>query len=86
MADKGFVPNFKGYREALNDNTAYSECDHAGREICSYANMGGHGSYDYDTIHGRTRVHTRVRTADEKSFFQEKNVRRLARLAGGMRH
>lgn len=46
------------------------------------ANMAGHGEYAFDTIRGRTRIHTRVKTTDRKSYYQERSTRTLARIAG----
>lgn len=46
------------------------------------ANMAGHGEYAFDTIRGRTRIHTRVKTTDMKSYMQERRTRTLARIAG----
>lgn len=82
MARDGFVPNYKGYRAALNGGDAYRECDAAGARLCGRANAAGHGSYSYDTIHGKVRVHTRVKTADSKSFFRERKTHTLAHVAG----
>lgn len=81
MASDGFRPNFKGYRETLNDSRAFEECDKMGSKVCSRANAAGHGSYEFDTIYGKRRVHTRVKTADRKSFFQERKTHILDRIA-----
>lgn len=82
MARSGFVPNYKAYRDVLNGDDAYHACDAPGGSICQTANMAGHGEYVYDTIRGRTRIHTRVKTADRKAFFRERSTRVLARIAG----
>ena len=82
MARSGFVPNLKGYREVLNGDDAFHACHSAGTSVCQSANMAGHGTYECDTIHGKRRIHTRVKTADTKSFFQERASRTLASLAG----
>lgn len=74
------MPNYKGYREALNDDEAYRHCDSAGESLCQTANAAGHGSYVYDTIRGKVRIHTRVKTADRKSFFKERNTHTLAHI------
>ena len=81
----GFVPNRDGYLETLNDSVAYGECADAGRAICAAANSAGHGTYITDTIHGRTRIHTRVKTDGTKSFFQERASRTLTKCAGRFR-
>lgn len=83
MARNGFVPNFKGYRETLNDDEAYSHCHAIGGSVCQTANMAGHGTYSFDTIRGKVRIHTRVKTADERSKFQERHYRTLASWAAG---
>ena len=80
MARDGFRPNLKGYRETLNDDEAYRHCDAIGESVCQTANMAGHGEYAYDTIRGKVRIHTRVKTADRKSFFQERHTHTLANV------
>lgn len=81
MAREGFKPNFKGYREALNDDEAYRHCNAIGGSVCQTANMAGHGQYTYDTIRGKVRIHTRVKTADRKSYYQERHTHTLERVA-----
>ena len=81
MAKTGFVPNHKGMAQVLNSRDAYEACDSSGAKYCGMANSAGHGSYVYDTSYGRSRVHTRVKTADRKSFFKERNTHTLAHIA-----
>ena len=81
MAREGFVPNFKGYREVLTGDEAYHVCDSKGRNMCQEANMAGHGEYTYDTIHGKGRVHTRVKTANSASFYKERKTNVLRHIA-----
>lgn len=71
----------KGYAEVLNGDDAWQACHSAGGSICQTANMEGHGEYAYGTIHGKTRIHTRVRTANRTSFYKERATRTLARIA-----
>ena len=78
MAKSGFHINHKGVKEVLNGQEAYNRCNRKGAEISSAINAAGHGSYTFDTIHGKTRIHTRVKTADSKAFFQERNHKTLA--------
>lgn len=78
MAREGFKTNRKGYLEVLNSQEAYNRCNRAGSEICSAVNSSGHGSYTYDTIYGKRRVHTRVKTADSKAYWQERYHKTLA--------
>lgn len=47
--------------------------------------MDGHGEYTHDTIRGKTRIHTRVKTTDRASFYKERATRTLARIAGHYR-
>jgi hypothetical protein len=81
LARSGFVPNFKGYLATLNDDEAYRHCDAIGQSVCQTANMAGHGEYAYDTIRGKVRIHTRVKTADEESKWRERHYRTLAAWA-----
>lgn len=81
MARSGFVPNFSGYREVLNGDDAYHVCHSVGGSVCQTANMAGHGEYACDTIKGKRRIHTRVKTADRESFFKERASRTLAQWA-----
>ena len=67
--------------QVLNSGDAYNACNTSGAYYCGMANAAGHGSYTYDTIYGMRRVHTRVKTADRKSFFQERNTHTLAHIA-----
>lgn len=80
MARFGFVPRSKGYREVLKGDDAYRACDSNGRSLCQTANMAGHGEYVYDTMRGKERIHTRVKTADAKAYFQERKTRVLDRI------
>lgn len=80
MANK-FKPNRKGYLEALNNDDAWYNCDKVGGKICSDVNAAGSGAYTYDTIYGKTRVHTRVKTFDRKAYYQERHNKTLARFA-----
>lgn len=72
------MPNRKGIKEVLNSREAYNRCDRAGAEVCGAVNAAGNGGYTYDTIFGKVRVHTRVKTADTKAFFRERAHRTLA--------
>lgn len=82
MARSGFVKNSKGFREVLNESPEIREyCHRVGGAIEQTANSSGHGTYTHDTIRGRARFHTRVKTADSKSFFQERYHRTLAKWA-----
>lgn len=81
MANGKFVPNHKGMAQVLNSRDAYDACDSSGARVCGEANSAGSGSYTYDTIYGKVRVHTRVKTADRKSYFQERNTHALERAA-----
>jgi hypothetical protein len=74
----GFRPNRKGYLEVLNGGEAYRRCDRKGAEICAAINAASGGGYASDTIYGKNRVHTRVKTTDTKSFFRERHHRTLA--------
>ena len=82
MGRNGFHPNRRGYAEVLNGDDAYHACHSAGGSMAQTANMAGHGEYAFDTIRGRTRIHTRVKTTDRKSYYQERSTRTLARIAG----
>lgn len=82
MARAGrFVPKRKGYLEALNGDDAITHCHSIGESICQTANMAGHGEYTVDSIHGKRRIHTRVSTADEKSFWRERHHKTLSTWA-----
>ena len=85
MAKTGFHPNRRGYAEVLNGDDAYHECHSAGGSMAQTANAGGNGGYTHDTIRGRTRIHTRVKTTDASSFYRERSTRTLARIAGHYR-
>lgn len=74
--------NRKGYAEVLVSDDAWHACDAPGGSMAQTANMAGHGEYTHDTIRGKTRIHTRVKTADRKSYYQERSTRTLARIAG----
>ena len=85
MASGKFYPNRMGYLETLNGEDAYATCNNVGGSISNAANSAGHGRYTHDTIHGRSRIHTRVKTADSKSFFQERATRTLTKCASRQR-
>lgn len=85
MARDGFRMNRKGYAEVLNSDDAWHACDSAGASLSQTANMDGHGEYTHDTIRGKTRIHTRVKTTDRASFYKERATRTLARIAGHYR-
>ena len=81
MARSGFVKNSKGFREVLNESPEIREyCHRVGGAIEQTANSSGHGTYTHDTIRGKARFHTRVKTADRKSFFKERNTHTLAHI------
>ena len=81
MARDGFRMNRKGYAEVLNSDDAWHVCDSVGASLSQTANMDGHGEYTHDTIRGKTRIHTRVKTTDRTSFYKERATRTLARIA-----
>ena len=80
MARGGFVPNEYGYRAVLNGSEMWRECDRKGGEVARIASLGA-GDYTHDTIYGRVRIHTRVKTADLRAFMTERNSHRLERAA-----
>ena len=81
MANGKFVPNHKGMADVLNNREIFNECDTVGAYVCGKASSAGHGSYAYDTIYGARRVHTRVKTGDDRAFYTERNTHALERAA-----
>lgn len=84
MADGRFVRNSWGYRQVLNGADAFGACDRAGAEVARIASLGT-GDYTHDTIRGQVRIHTRVKTADLRSYMTERNAHRMERAARLMR-
>lgn len=66
MAKKGYHVNRKGYREVLNGPDAFDICDRIGASMAGRLGAG----YTHDTIRGRNRIHTRVKTT-EGGFWKE---------------
>jgi hypothetical protein len=75
LARRGFYPNKKGYQAVLNGDEMYSHCDSIG---ASWQGRLGDG-YTHDTIKGRNRIHTRVKTT-EGGFYKEAKTHALHRL------
>lgn len=57
---KGFRINRKGYQEVLNGPDAFDICDRIGASMAGRLGAG----YTHDTIRGKRRVHTRVKTTE----------------------
>lgn len=70
----GFKPNRRGYLEVLNSNEVWGVCNKAGRNTCD-ALGGTAAGYAYDTIYGKRRVHTRVKS----SYWNERKTHALMR-------
>lgn len=77
--------NRKGYAEVLVGDDAFRACDAPGTSLAQTANMAGHGEYTHDTMRGKKRIHTRVKTANRKAYYQERATRTLARIAAHYR-
>lgn len=76
--------NEYGVRDTLNNDELFRECDRKGREVARIASLGT-GDYTSDTIRGRVRIHTRVKTADLRAYMAERHAHRLERAARLMR-
>ncbi len=76
-----FKKSRAGYAEVLNGWDLYNVCSKAGAAICSKVNGAGHGTYVHDTQRGKTRIHTRIKTADSKTAFRERNTHTLIHAA-----
>lgn len=84
MADGRFVRNSWGYRQVLNGGDAWDACDDRGAEVARIASMGS-GDFVHDTMRGQVRIHTRVKTADIRSYMAERNAHRMEKAARLMR-
>lgn len=85
MASSGrFVHNPYGYAQVLNGGSAYNACDAKGAEVARVASLGT-GDYVHDTMRGRVRIHTRVKTVGIASYMAERSTHRLEKAARLMR-
>lgn len=76
MAKHGYHINRKGYQALMNGPEVYSHCDSIG---ASWQGRLGDG-YTHDTIKGKNRVHTRVKTVWPGGFYKEAKTHALQRM------
>lgn len=67
MARGRFRPNRAGYREVLNGDEMFGVCDRIGANMAARLGPG----YTSDTIKGKNRIHTRVKTVGS-TFWKER--------------
>lgn len=72
MARHGFYKNSKGYREVLNGPDSFDICDRIGASMAGRLGAG----YAHDTMRGKNRIHTRVKTT-EGGFWKESKTHAL---------
>ena len=77
MAKTGFHPYRKGYREVLNGSEMYAHCDSIGAAMAGRLGSG----YTHDTVRGKVRIHTRVKTT-AGGFFKEAQTHAMRHTFG----
>lgn len=78
-----FVPNPLGYREVLNGRVTLAEMQSRGEMIAASATGQSGIDYVVDSQQGLNRIHTRVTTpADVSYFMRERSYMALAVVAG----